>query len=298
MRDALSIMDQAIASAPVENGRAVLQTDQIRELMGSVPNAVFERLMESVSAQQSAALMTDLDKLLTSGNSPMALSRQLVRYLRNCLMAKLGGENTALLEIAQDERARAARTAVLFTEEELTRNLQIALRTFDELNECQEQRFHLELGMLKLIHAQRLLPMEEILSGLASQSGAKRPAQRNHHRSPARTSSSAPPCAERTFNQPLRAADSRIHLSLCRQQSARGRGANHPAQPRRSFTIQSAIAHVAYRIGPRPADYRKTQFSIQFSIKFRIIGDVTGEDVELRGCISSPEHKPTGIKRL
>jgi len=175
MRDALSIMDQAIASAPLENGRAVLQTDQIRELMGSVPNAVFERLMESVSAQQSARLMEDLDKLLTSGNSPAALARQLVRYLRNCLMAKLGGENTQLLEIAQDERSRATRTAQLFTEEELTRNLQIALRTFDELNYRQEQRFHLELGLLKLIQAQRLLPMEEILSGLSSQPAGKRP---------------------------------------------------------------------------------------------------------------------------
>ncbi|WP_263354314.1 DNA polymerase III subunit gamma/tau [Acidicapsa acidisoli] len=180
MRDALSIMDQAIASAPLENApsgnpRPVLQTDQIRELMGSVPNAVFERLMEAVSAQQSARLMEDLDKLLSSGNSPSALSRQLVRYLRNCLMAKLGGENTSLLEIAHDERARAARTAVLFSEEELTRNLQIALRTFDELNYRQEQRFHLELGLLKLIQAQRLLPMEEILSGMATQNPAKRP---------------------------------------------------------------------------------------------------------------------------
>jgi DNA polymerase-3 subunit gamma/tau len=169
MRDALSIMDQAIASAPLENGLAVLQTEQIRELMGSVPNAVFERLMEAVSAQATARLMEDLDKLLSSGNSPAALARQLVRYLRNCLMAKLGGENTGLLEIAHDERVRAARTAQLFTEEELTRNLQIALRTFDELNYRQEQRFHLELGLLKLIQAQRLLPMEEILSGLASQ---------------------------------------------------------------------------------------------------------------------------------
>jgi len=197
MRDALSIMDQAIASAPFENGRAVLQTDQIRELMGSVPNAVFERLMESVSAQQSARLMEDLDKLLTSGNSPAALARQLVRYLRNCLMAKLGGENTQLLEIAQDERARATRTAQLFTEEELTRNLQIALRTFDELNYRQEQRFHLELGLLKLIQAQRLLPMEEILSGLSSQPAAKRP-------NPAQTPSSA-----RTSSAPASASTPR-----------------------------------------------------------------------------------------
>jgi DNA polymerase-3 subunit gamma/tau len=168
MRDALSIMDQAIASAPVENGRPVLSGAQIRELMGSVPNAVFERLLEAVAAGQSAELMEQLNLLVNAGHSPSSLARQMVRYLRNTLMAKLGGAETELLQISGDERARAARTALLFTEEELTRNLQIVLRTFDDLNYRQEQRFHLELGLLKLIHAQRLLPLEELLSGVAS----------------------------------------------------------------------------------------------------------------------------------
>ncbi|MGA3008971.1 MAG: DNA polymerase III subunit gamma/tau [Terracidiphilus sp.] len=166
MRDALSIMDQAIASAPVENGKAVLSTEQIRELMGAVPNAVFERLLEAVAAGQSAELMEQLNLLVNAGHSPSSLARQMVRYLRNALMAKLGGEQTELLQISGDERARAGRTALLFTEEELTRNLQIVLRTFDDLNYRQEQRFHLELGLLKLIHAQRLLPIEELLSSV------------------------------------------------------------------------------------------------------------------------------------
>ncbi len=175
MRDALSIMDQAIASAPVEAGRPALSAAQIRELMGSVPNAVFERLLEAVAAGQSAELMKELNVLVNAGNSPSSLARQMVRYLRNALMAKLGGEQTELLQISADERARAARTALLFTEEELTRNLQIVLRTFDDLNYRQEQRFHLELGLLKLIHAQRLLPIEELLSGVASGAGARAP---------------------------------------------------------------------------------------------------------------------------
>ena len=168
MRDALSIMDQAIASAPIEAGRPVLSATQIRKLMGSVPNAVFERLLEAVAAGQSAELMEQLNLLVNAGHSPSSLARQMVRYLRNALMAKLGGEQTELLQISGDERARAVRTALLFSEEELTRNLQIVLRTFDDLNYRQEQRFHLELGLLKLIHAQRLLPLEELLSGVAS----------------------------------------------------------------------------------------------------------------------------------
>jgi DNA polymerase-3 subunit gamma/tau len=189
MRDALSIMDQAIASAPVEKGRPVLSAAQIRELMGSVPNAVFERLLEAVAAGQSAELMEQLNLLVNAGHNPSSLARQMVRYLRNCLMAKLGGEQTDLLQISGDERARAARTAQLFTEEELTRNLQIVLRTFDDLNYRQEQRFHLELGLLKLIHAQRLLPIEELLSGVGAArfaSPALAPATRPSA-SPART---------------------------------------------------------------------------------------------------------------
>jgi DNA polymerase-3 subunit gamma/tau len=196
MRDALSIMDQAIASAPTEEGRAVLSATQIRELMGAVPNAVFERLLEAVASGQSAELMQQLNVLVNAGHSPSSLARQMARYLRNALMAKLGGEQTELLQISADERARAARSALLFTEEEITRNLQIVLRTFDDLNYRQEQRFHLELGMIKLIHAQRLLPIEELLSGVATGAGTRTPpvpsTPRTASPAPARASSPAP----------------------------------------------------------------------------------------------------------
>ena len=213
MRDALSIMDQAIASAPSDaNNRPMLATAQIRELMGSVPNAVFEHLLESVATGESAPLMKQLNELLNAGHSAQSLARQLVRYLRNTLMAKLGGEQTELLQISADERARVARTAMLFTEEEITRNLQIMLRTFDDLNYRQEQRFHLELGLMKLVHAQRLLPLEQLLSGVAS--GA--PVHRGG--SPAQRAPSAP----------LRPATSSSHVSTATPPNA-------PPPPRSPF---------------------------------------------------------------
>jgi len=42
------------------------------------------------------------------------------------------------------------------------------LRTHGELGYKQEQRFHLELGLLKMAHAQRLLPIEQLLSDVAA----------------------------------------------------------------------------------------------------------------------------------
>jgi DNA polymerase-3 subunit gamma/tau len=174
MRDALSIMDQAIASAPVEDGRARLDAGQIRELMGTVPNAVFERILEAVDGNRSAEVITVANQLLDAGNSPAQLARQFVRYLRNALIAKIAGIGVdgvgadgvagELLQISADEQRRAGRSAALFSEEELTRFLQVILRTFDELGYRQEQRFHFELGLLKLVHLRRLLPIEEVLS--------------------------------------------------------------------------------------------------------------------------------------
>lgn len=171
MRDALSIMDQAIASAPIADGKPVLDGSQIRDLMGSVPNTVFEEILEAVSANQSAVVIQTAARLLDAGNSPTQISRQFVRYLRNCVVAKIANlteENnqTDLLQISVDERKRAVRSAQLFSEEELTRFLQVILRTFDDLGFRQEPRFHLELGLLKLVHLQRLLPVEDLLSAL------------------------------------------------------------------------------------------------------------------------------------
>jgi DNA polymerase-3 subunit gamma/tau len=201
MRDALSIMDQAIASAPLDNGRPRLDPDAIRELMGSVPNAVFERLLERISENASAAVMEEANRLLNAGNSPSQLARQFVRYLRNCLMAKIGGEGTDLLQISADEAARAARTAMLFSEEDLLRFLQTMLRTFDELNYRQEQRFHLELGLLKLVHMQRLIPLEEVLSQLPGGSG-RAPVAARPSVSAAPRPSAAPPVRSESARTP------------------------------------------------------------------------------------------------
>ena len=194
MRDALSIMDQAIASAPLENARPHLDTEQVRELMGTVPNTVFERLLEAIGAGETKEVIEEINRLLNAGNSASQLARQFVHYLRNTLMARIDGESSELLQISPDERARAARSAALFSEEDLTRFLQIMLRTFDELNYRQEQRFHLELGLIKLVHVGRLLPVEELLSRFPTPSPGKSsspPAQPRAQSAPARPSSSS-----------------------------------------------------------------------------------------------------------
>ncbi len=185
MRDALSIMDQAIASAlPEADGRPHVSLAEVRELMGAVSNVVFEEILTAVHANDSAAVLGTLGTLLDAGNGPQSIARQFVRFLRNCVVAKITnlapdadatGLAAELLQISVEERRRAARSAANFSEEELSRFLSILLRTFDDLGYRQEQRLHLELGLLKLVHAQRLVPIEEILSQLGTAPAPPRP---------------------------------------------------------------------------------------------------------------------------
>ena len=163
MRDALSILDQAIALTAEH-----LTLESVRSLIGAAPAGVLESVMQAVAESSSETILQLVDELLNEGHSPNHFARQLVRFLRNATVAKIAGKDSPLLQISSDERARVGRVADLFSEEDLARHLQIMLRTHGELGYRKEQRFHLELGLLKMAHAQRLLPLEQLLSEAAS----------------------------------------------------------------------------------------------------------------------------------
>ena len=165
MRDALSILDQAIASS---SGR--ITADSVRNLVGAAPAHILEEVMQAIARSASEDVLRQVDHLISEGHSPTHFARQMVRFLRNATVAKIAGKDSSLLQISSEERERVERVAALFGEEDLTRHLQIMLRTHGELGYKQEQRFHLELGLLKMAHAQRLLPIEQLLSDMASPS--------------------------------------------------------------------------------------------------------------------------------
>ncbi len=207
MRDALSILDQAIASS---TGK--LTADSVRNLVGAAPAHILEQVMQAVSESKSEEILRLVDHLIGEGHSPTHFARQMVRFLRNATVAKIAGKDSALLQISSEERERVTRVADLFGEEDLTRHLQIMLRTHSELGYKQEQRFHLELGLLKMAHAQKLIPIEQLLSDVASApaTGSQKPPARpsivsSQASEPRRTEQ--PPSARPNYVSPF-AADS------------------------------------------------------------------------------------------
>jgi DNA polymerase-3 subunit gamma/tau len=198
VRDALSILDQAIASC---DGR--LTADAVRQLVSAAPSGVLEDVMHAVAEGSSEKVLRLIDTLIGEGHSPTHFARQMVRFIRNTMVAKVAGGDSSLLQISNDERQRVVRVAEMFSEEDLARHLQIILRTHSELGYRQEQRFHLELGLLKMAHAQKLLPIEQLLSdaGISAPRSAGKPtmvpeARRTEVNPPARSTFVSPFAAD------------------------------------------------------------------------------------------------------
>jgi DNA polymerase III subunit gamma/tau len=236
MRDALSILDQVIAGS---EGRVSAQ--QVRGLIGSVGPEVLEELLGAVKRGSADEALRLLDGLMTEGHNPAHVARQLVRLLRNVLVAKVAGSDSALLQISFDERARAGRIAAEFSEEDLARFLQIMLRTYDELGYRQEQRFHLELGVLKLVHAQRILPLEEILSQVGAP--VSKPAETIRKAAPPAGSGETERMPERPAS-PFEADRARKGRSFDPEMSA-GSGAQSQATASGAVAVAEAPEHLS-----------------------------------------------------
>src|SRR5215467_9686075 len=92
MRDALSIMDQAIACCGTK-----LSGELVLGLIGSVGSEIMEDLMSTVARSSSEDALRLLDKLMTEGQNPAHFAKQLVRFLRNVLVAKVSGSESPVL---------------------------------------------------------------------------------------------------------------------------------------------------------------------------------------------------------
>ena len=161
LRDGLSLLEQAIAYS----GDAITDA-QVRELLGVVAESVLDALVDAISEQSAEMALSLVHRLIGDGQNLQHFCREAIRHFRNLLVARVCGADSELVAAPEDERPRLAEQAARFSEEDLTRFFNTLLATDAELRRAPDPRLHLELGLLKLINARRLAPIEEVLAGL------------------------------------------------------------------------------------------------------------------------------------
>jgi DNA polymerase-3 subunit gamma/tau len=161
VRDALSALDQAIACCG-----AKLDAREVRALLGAFSLESLEMVAQALLESDSRRMLEVVDELERNGHNLQHFSRELARYFRNLLVARIAGQATRLIAASPAQRQRLAEIASKFSEEDLTRYLQLSLDVFKDLQFSLQPRFHLEIGLVRLVQAGRLLPIEQALAEL------------------------------------------------------------------------------------------------------------------------------------
>ena len=161
LRDSLSLLEQALAYCGDH-----ITDSQVRELLGVVAEDILDQLIAAIHEQSAEKALALVHRLIAEGHNLQHFCREAIRHVRNLLVAKVCGEKSELITAPVDERPRLGEQAGLFAEEDLTRFFQILLTTDDDLRRKPDPRLHLELGLLKLVTAKRLAPLEEVIAGM------------------------------------------------------------------------------------------------------------------------------------
>ena len=163
LRDALSLLEQARAYCG-----DTIPDDQVRALLGVVPEDALEELVGAIAAGSADRALGLVHTFQKEGRNLQHFCREAIRHMRNLLIARVCGADSELIAATPDQRPAIAKAAALFSEEDLTRFFQILLQTDDDLRRKPDPRVHLEMGLLRLINAARLAPLEELLAELKS----------------------------------------------------------------------------------------------------------------------------------
>lgn len=162
LRDALSFLDEVIAACGEQ-----LDETRVRQLLGVVPAQFLSEMVEAINAGDSARVLEQVNRLAEEGYELSHFCGEFTRYVRNLMIARSCGAESRLLQVPSVERETLGKLSALLGEEDVSRFLQVLLRTQSELRYSLQPRFHLELGLMKLVHARKLASLESLLAEVA-----------------------------------------------------------------------------------------------------------------------------------
>src|SRR6266566_3936115 len=150
MRDALSLLDQAIAYAGEE-----ISLVQVQVMLGVAdPRAIF-KLITCIEECNSSAVLHLIHELSEAGADLRQINAQVVEYWRALMLSRAGADATSILDLTEDEARDVKQLTQLFTLEELTE----CARTFAQNDLIQKNQgtpqLALELASLECIEVHR-----------------------------------------------------------------------------------------------------------------------------------------------
>ena len=142
MRDALSMLDQVRAACG-----DVADDAAVAEAVGAVDAGAVSRLAAALLARDGAVVLAEVGALHARGQEMKRVAEELVRHLRNVVVAKLVPQ--APLDLTDGERHEVLAQAGAAPAPQLARLFDLVLKSVSEVKESEQPRYAFEVALLK-----------------------------------------------------------------------------------------------------------------------------------------------------
>ncbi|UVT15941.1 MAG: DNA polymerase III subunit gamma/tau [Nitrospira sp.] len=248
MRDALSLLDQAIAYG----GKTIRHTD-LEVLLGAVPQELVQGLIGAMITQDSPTALASLANLLDQGHDLRAFCAEVVEHLRNLLVAAVvpgARELQSLIETSDEDLKQLSMDAKTLTPEQLQELLAIFLQAEDSLRFSAHPRFVMETAAVR---ATRLLRQRESVVARPLPTGPSSSHKLSVAPEAQKTAPSTPPLP--TVRQDVSLASASVSKPPSSEVGKDEERANAPAPSHKlvtDTTTTTSIPHLPTTVGPQP----------------------------------------------
>ncbi|MDG4647106.1 DNA polymerase III subunit gamma/tau, partial [Roseibacterium sp. SDUM158017] len=147
VRDAMSLLDQAIAHGAGETG-----ADQVRAMLGLADRGRVLDLFEAIMAGDTGAALSELGGQYADGADPVAVLRDLAEITHWLSVVKITPEAAEDPTISGAERSRGQDLAARLPMRALTRMWQMLLKALEEVRLAPNAMMAAEMAVIRLTH--------------------------------------------------------------------------------------------------------------------------------------------------
>ena len=172
-RDALSLLDQAIANGALEGG--AITAEMVRAMLGLADRGRVLDLFEKLMGGALPDALADLKSLYDAGADPLAVAQDLLETTHFLTRIKVAPAAQGFFDGGSAEARRAADLAAKLSVPALTRVWQMLLKALVEVRDATRPVSALEMALIRVSHAADLPPTDRLVRDLLDNGAASAP---------------------------------------------------------------------------------------------------------------------------
>jgi DNA polymerase-3 subunit gamma/tau len=179
-RDALSLLDQAIAHGSLEgassNGSGGITTEMVRAMLGLADRGRILDLFEKLMGGGLPEALADLKLLYDAGADPLAVIQDLLETAHFLTRIKVAPSAQGFFDGGSAEAKRAGAMAAKLSVPTLTRAWQMLLKGLIEVRDAARPVSALEMALIRVAYAAELPPTDRLVRDLLDSGASPRAA--------------------------------------------------------------------------------------------------------------------------